>query len=128
MAKRSFISKQEFDEKVKIQKKEFQVKRWADIEESIIYLIDTIEEKYSVKYGECYILHIEDDKGKIDKVWAPSRLVTQIRERRKSDEIPYFVSLGQEVLNKNKTINRFELTFKKDKDAKKELFIKKKDS
>ena len=127
MAKRSFISKQEFDDKVKIQKVEFKVKNWSDIEESIIYLIDTIEEKYSAKYGECYILHIEDDQGNKDKVWAPSLLITQIRERRKSDEIPYFVSLGQEVLT-NKTINRFDLIFKKDRDAKKTLFTKKRDS
>ena len=120
MAKRSFISKERFAKCVEIQKKEEEVLNWIKLDEETLYRINKIEPKVSVKYGDCFILHIESEQGEVTKVWGPERLVRKIKEKRKSNEAVYFVSLGQERANK-KTYNNFDLMF--EKDVEHEIFI-----
>ena len=113
MASNNFISKSKFADSVKTRKDEEQVRNWVDLAEGEIYKITSIDPKVSSKYGDCYILHIENETKDIQKVWGPARLVKRIKETRKPDEAVYFVSLGQERKNK-KTYNNFDIHFERE--------------
>ena len=64
MAKRTFISNEDFKEIVEVQKQEdFIVKNWVEIPVEVVYEITSIEAKFSVTYGDCWILHIANEKG-----------------------------------------------------------------
>lgn len=60
------------------------------------------------KFGKNYIAHISDSKKDISRVWAPARLVTDLKELRKPTDIVYIVSLGKEKFME-KTLNKFDL-------------------
>ena len=107
-----WISKEEFHQQVEKQKEKEETTPWCDLEEGKIYLIKKIEELTSVKFGQCYLLHIEDKEGSSKKVWSPSRLITYIKVNRKENQLAFFCSMGQERIDKKRSRNLFDLTFK----------------
>lgn len=108
MASRKFISEEVFAVNAAILKKDDEILKWPDLQVGVTYIINHIQVEISIKYGECYILHIEDkDENKL-KVWGTKTLVDKIKEKRKETDLVYFKSLGQRVENR-KTYNDFDL-------------------
>ena len=123
MASNTFISRRQFDDSVAILKKEEEVKNWVELESNVIFKVISITPRQSIKYGECFILLITTEAGVQTKAWGPTPLVRRIRQNRKPDEAVYFLSLGQEIINRTKKINRFELMFQKDRNVEPEIFV-----
>ena len=97
-----WITKEDFQQQVEKQKEEEETTPWGDLEEEKIYLIDKIEELESIKYGQCFLLHIKDRQGDTKKVWSPSRMVKYIKINRQPHQLVYFCSMGQERFDKKK--------------------------
>lgn len=111
MASSSFISKQKFNTSVQEQKDKDRVLHWTDLEEGVIYKIVVIDTKQG-KFGECFILTIEEESGTFSKVWSPNPLIRRIKQVKKPKESVFFTSLGQARRN-NKTYNNFDIHFEK---------------
>ena len=108
---RKFITEEAFTKMVAVNREKDEVCNWADLSKNVIYLITRIQECYSVQYdGACWLLCLQNRQGDFVKVWAPKKLVTDIKERRKETEQVFMKSLGQ-VKYGHKTSNEFDLCF-----------------
>ena len=112
----NWITKEAFTQQVEKQKEEEETTGWCDLEEGKIYLITTIEELTSLKYGQCFLLNIKDQNNVTKKVWSPIRLVNYIKTHRKENQLVYFCSMGQERIDKKKSRNLFDVTFQETED------------
>ena len=103
-----FITKEEFCQKVEKQK----VLNWLDLREDKIFKVENFE-KVEGKYGTTAILHIVDKENIQQKVWAPSRLLTEVEKNAsaKNPRSVYFISKGQNTVQ-NKTFNNFDVILK----------------
>ena len=105
----AFITNNSFQNKVQQRREEETVLNWIDLPDNgEIYRINTVEEKEG-KFGPCSILHIENQQGEKKKVWSPSKLIRDIKDKQDTCVI-YFTSLGQ-TRKKGKTYNNFDLAF-----------------
>ena len=112
MACNWFISKEEFAGEVKAKKDSERILNWLELARDRIYSVMSIEEQVSVKFNRpCWILHLTERDGKECAVWGPTKLITDIKERRKSTERPFIVALGQEAY-KGKTFNKYDLVLR----------------
>lgn len=108
-----FMTRQEFVEKIEIDKARDKILTWIELDEDVVYHITHIEERFSIKFnGPCWILHVmKEGETEICRVWGPRKLIEDIRTRRQSTERAFIMSLGQEYY-KGKTFNKYDLAFK----------------
>ena len=123
MANRKFITEEAFAVNAAILKKEDEILKWADLKVGVTYIINYIQVEISAKYGECYILHIEDTEENKLKAWGTTTLVDKIKEKRQETDLVYFKSLGQRFENR-KTYNEFDLVIDDDGDIAYDIFNK----
>ena len=105
----SFISKRAFTEQAKITREESQVSNWVDIPTNgEIYKVNSIDEKEG-KFGPCFIITIESDRGEKSKLWSPRKLASIIQEN--PSKTVFFCSLGQTLIN-GKRRNNFDFVLR----------------
>ena len=83
---------------------------WLEVDQSTIYRIKQIVPRMSSKYGECWEMHLIDIKENQVKVWGPRKLIQEVKETRKSFQIPFIRSLGQEK-HGEKSYNAYRLCY-----------------
>ena len=83
---------------------------WLDVDKTKIYVIKRIQQRFSQKYGICWLLHLADKQENFIKVWSPRKLIHELKETKKSTQIPFIRSLGQEKIG-HKTYNQFHLAY-----------------
>ena len=74
----SFMSAKEFNLGAAEEKIKDTIYHWAELEEGKIFVILKLEKIVHPKYGDSYILHIQDQAGEILKVWGLKRLSSKI--------------------------------------------------
>ena len=109
-----FISKELFRKKAEERRDSEKLTDWVDLSQEIIYKIISLEQRESKDYGVCFIANLVDSAGRKERVWAPRKLVADLRDKRKPNEIPYILSLGQVKYDKTKKENKFDLSFQED--------------
>ena len=110
-----FISEEAFKTQASLKREADKVLNWFELEEDIIYTITSIGVRESEEYGTCYILDLADRQDNTTRVWAPSRLIKELKEKRKPKERAFIVSLGKEQFKK-KSLNKYDLIFKETKE------------
>ncbi len=111
MAAPWFISESQFKEKVESEKELNRIYNWAEVDQSVVYNILSIEVKDSEDYDNVYIGTFQDKYLEIIRVWLTSILVKDLRLNRKPTERAYIICLGQERFKKTKRFNKYELTY-----------------
>ena len=82
---------------IKKKEEERDIQMWTELPiDGTVYKIQDIEKKNG-RFGDCFILTINDKFGEQSKVWAPRRLREEFEEESKKDQPRsiYFCSLGQ---------------------------------
>ena len=111
MASNWFVSEEAFKAQADNERDAKTVHSWEKLEEGIIFAIIRIQDVFSTKYNtDCYILHLTDREENSICVWAPRKLITDLR-KRKPTERPFIVSLGQGKFRK-KTFNKYDLVLR----------------
>ena len=111
MASNWFVSEEAFKAQADNERDAKTVHSWEKLEEGIIFAIIRIQDVFSTKYNtDCYILHLTDREENSICVWAPRKLITDLR-KRKPTERPFIVSLGQGKFRK-KTFNNYDLVLR----------------
>ena len=83
---------------------------WLELDQTTIYRIKQIVPRKSTKYGECWEMQLIDIKENQIKVWGPRVLIQELKESRKSYQIPFIRSLGQEKRGE-KSYNAYRLCY-----------------
>ena len=71
-------------------------------------------EEHESKYGACHLLYLIDKEDNKRKLWAPSRLISYIKDNRGEKDNVFFCSLGVQPADKKRqeyTKNLFEAVF-----------------
>ena len=116
-----FIQSDNFAEKVAERKERERVHNWVELEENKIYEITFIQERTSDKYGQCWILTAQDTDEGVIRVWAPNKLVQDIKILKTPNQRVYFCSLGK-IRYKKKIINGFDLVLDDTKQVQIDIF------
>ena len=116
MAGGRFISKELFTKKAEERRESEKLTDWVDLSQNIIYKIISLEQRDSKEYGICYITNLTDSAGRTERVWAPKKLVADLREKRKPNESAFILSLGQVKYDKAKKENKFDLSFQEEQE------------
>ena len=90
---------------------------YKDLCQETIYKIVSLEQRESKEFGVCYLTNLIDSSGRKERIWAPKKLISDLREKRKPNETAYFLSLGQVRYDKQKKENKFDLSFQEGKDT-----------
>jgi hypothetical protein len=118
-----FVDESKFGEEAQIRKEKDKVLTWTELDTSKIYTIYLIEEKVSEKFGHriCHILYMMDRYGEKVRVWGPSKLVSDLKDKELNQR-PFIRSLGQDRCQ-DKLVNLYDLMFE-EADEGIELFAK----
>ena len=112
MASNWFVTEEDFKKQADEQREADRVRTWDELEEGVIFAITRIQQFYSTKFNKtCYILHLTDREENTIRVYSPSKLITDLKEKRTPTDRPFIVSLGQEQYGK-KTLNKFDLVLR----------------
>ena len=106
----TFPSEQMFEAKANELIEADHILNWLELDKTKIYRIKQITPMMSSKYGECWAMHIVDIEENLVKVWGPRKLIHELKESRKSFQIPYIRSLGQEKIGQ-KIYNQYRLCY-----------------
>ena len=109
MAGSQFVSDEVFALRANAIKEAEKTLNWIDLDQTVVYSITGIQERKS-KWGACWILYLLDRNGNRCKVWAPSRLINDLKKQRQQTDRPFIKSLGQ-IKEGIKTINQYDLCF-----------------
>lgn len=116
MASNWFVTEEAFKEQADAQREADRVHTWEELAENVIFAITRIQQFYSAKFNKiCYILHLVDQEENTIRVYSPSKLITDLQEKRKSTDRPFITSLGQVKYGK-KTFNKFDLVLQETKE------------
>ena len=116
-----WITNEAFQHQVEKQKEDQEVTPWLELQEGKIFIIKKVEQHTSI-YGACHLMYIEDQEANQLKVWAPGRLVSYIQRNKKPKQVVFFCSMGKERIDKKRSRNLFDVTFK-DTEKLVELFV-----
>ena len=117
----AFLSQTAFAEKVEQERKENSVTSWVNLERKV-YQITLIEEKFSEKYGACFLGTIIDEEQEVSRIWCPSGLLKAIEEKKTERKNIFFVPNGQKKLTKIKSLNLFDIVFQDGKKLISDIF------
>ena len=92
-ASSSFINLTEFNEAFAAKKDLAPSTKWADLAMNKIYKILKLDKKLST-YGICHLGKVQDDEGKVYKLFLPPSMVDELIELSLPDHIFYFICLG----------------------------------
>ena len=106
----AFLSQEAFEERVEEERRENTVTSWVDLDRKV-YQITLIEEKFSEKFGACFLGTVIDESGEISRVWCPSGLLKSVEEKKGKYKDVFFVPNGQKKISKLKSINLFDVVF-----------------
>ena len=117
----AFLTQEAFEAKVEAEKQEHLVTSWCDLERKV-YQIILIEEKFSEKYGPCFLGSVIDKSGERERIWLPSLMLRNIEENKSEKKDIFFVPNGQKKLSKVKSVNLFDIVFQDGKKLISEIF------
>ena len=106
----AFLSQRAFEQRVEEERRENTVTPWVELDRKV-YQITLIEEKFSEKYGACFLGTVIDESGEISRVWCPSGLLRSIEEKKEEYKDVFFVPNGQKKVSKLKSVNLFDVVF-----------------
>ena len=116
MASKWFVTEDAFRQQAAAQREANKIHTWDELSEGVTFAIIRIQQVHSAKFNKiCYILHLKDREENTLRVWSPSKLITDLREKRKPTDCPFIVSLGQAKFKK-KTFNQFDLVLEDTKE------------
>ena len=98
--------------KQNVEGKKKKVLNWSELSQNTVYQITKVEVIKGGEYGTSYILFLVNIENTKVKVWGSKLLISEL-QRKEAYDIPYMISLGQELYGETKPINLYDLVFKK---------------